>query len=68
MVGVSLIELTYLRKSPMKKVSTQKLCKGSNDGEVVVPAKSTLDFIKQFARTYYVEKSLPKTINGYCIN
>lgn len=53
----------------MKKVSTQKLCKGFDQNrKVVAPAKSTLDFLKQFARTYYVEKSLPKTINGYCIN
>ncbi|WP_185155663.1 hypothetical protein [Dysgonomonas sp. 521] len=53
----------------MKKVSTRKLCKGFDcESEVVAPAKSTMDFIKQFARTYYVEKSLPKPMNGFCIN
>lgn len=50
----------------MKKNSTQKMYKSK--GEVVVPSRSTIDFLKQFARTYYVDKALPKAINGLCIN
>lgn len=36
--------------------------------EVVVPSSKTLDFLKSFARTYYVDKSLPGQLNNFCIN
>lgn len=53
----------------MKKNYTHKLCKSVDNGrEVVAPAKSTLDFLKQFARTYYAEKSLPRSLNEFCVN
>ncbi|MDR2948353.1 MAG: hypothetical protein LBV71_04015 [Prevotella sp.] len=52
----------------MKKISTQKLCRNFEEEKVVAPSKNTLDFLKQFARTYYVEKSLPKPLNELCVN
>lgn len=51
----------------MKKISTQK-CTKEKAGKVVAPSENTLNFLKQFARSYYVEKALPKTINDFCIN
>lgn len=52
----------------MKKNSTQKMCKHFNEEKVVAPSLGTLNFLKQFARTYHVEKSLPKTLNELCLN
>jgi len=51
----------------MKKIFTPKHSEKNNE-EVVAPSDKSLDFLKQFARTYYVEKSLPKAINGLCVN
>lgn len=51
----------------MKKMSTQK-SKGGDSGKVVVPSEKTLNILKQFARAYYVEKALPKAMNGLCVN
>lgn len=52
----------------MRKSSTQKLYKSFNKEEVVVPSEKTINFLKQFARSYYVEKALPKSLNELCIN
>ena len=52
----------------MKKISTRKLCRHIEEEKVVVPSKNTLNFLEQFARTYYVEKSLPKLLNELCMN
>lgn len=49
----------------MKKSYTQKKCQ---DVKVVVPSKKTIDFLKQFARSYYVENALPNGLNGLCLN
>ena len=49
----------------MKRSFTQKKCQ---DEKVVVPSKRTIDLLKQFARTYYVENSLPSELNGLCLN
>lgn len=51
----------------MKRVFTQKRTKDEKE-MVVTPSERTLDFLKQFARTYYVEKSLPDKINTLCTN
>lgn len=51
----------------MKKISTQKN-RGGNEEKVVAPSEKTLNFLKQFARTYYVEKALPVAINNLCVN
>lgn len=53
----------------MKKTTT-KLRGDLNkkEKEVVVPSAKTLDFLKSFARTYYVEKSLPTPLNEVCVN
>jgi len=32
------------------------------------PSTKSLDFLKMFARSYKVEKALPKQINGICAN
>ncbi|MDR2956433.1 MAG: hypothetical protein LBV43_15275 [Prevotella sp.] len=50
----------------MKKMITQ--VKQRKEKEVVAPSEKTLDFLKQFARVYHVEKSLPKEISGLCTN
>lgn len=36
--------------------------------KVVVPSPKTLEFIKQFSRTYHVNDSLPRSLNGLCLN
>ena len=51
----------------MKKIFTPKDDPEKQE-KVVVPSEKTLDFLRQFARSYYVEKSLPKTVNGLCVN
>ena len=38
------------------------------DQKVVEPSVRTLDFLKSFARTYYVEKKLPEPMNSICLN
>lgn len=49
----------------MKKDFTQKKCQ---EEKVVVPSKRTIDYLKQFARSYYVENALPNKLNGFCLN
>ena len=49
----------------MKKSFTQKKYQ---DEKVVVPSKKTIDLLKQFARSYYVEHTLPNELNGLCLN
>jgi len=49
----------------MKKDSTQKCL---DKGKVVVPSANTIKFLKQFARSYYVDKKLPSKLNGLCVN
>lgn len=49
----------------MKKDFTQKKCR---KGKVVVPSRRSIDFLKQFARSYYVENTLPNKLNGFCLN
>ncbi|MBB4035033.1 hypothetical protein GGR21_000922 [Dysgonomonas hofstadii] len=51
----------------MKKIFTPKDNMKKQE-EVVVPSEKTLDFLKQFARSYYVEKSLPRAVNEICVN
>ncbi len=51
----------------MKKVFTHKNVDRKKE-EVVAPSEKTLELLKQFARAYHVEKSLPKGMNGMCIN
>ncbi|MBD8388733.1 hypothetical protein [Dysgonomonas sp. BGC7] len=51
----------------MKKIITPKDV-SKKHAEVVAPSEKTLDFLKQFAHTYYVDKSLPKDINYLCVN
>lgn len=36
--------------------------------KVVVPSDHTINFLKQLARSYFVDKTLPKSINGFCLN
>lgn len=54
----------------MKKTITPKLNKDvrPKTQEVVAPSDQTLDFLRLFARTYYVDKSLPSPINEVCVN
>lgn len=52
----------------MKKSITPKMCKGLEKKRVVAPSAETLDFIKQFARSYYVEKRLPISLSEICVN
>ncbi|MBK5722017.1 hypothetical protein JGH11_14150 [Dysgonomonas sp. Marseille-P4677] len=51
----------------MKKIFTQKQLETKKE-KVVAPSDKTLDFLKQFARTYYVEKTLSATLGGLCVN
>ena len=54
----------------MKKISTPEQCQrfDKNEKKVVAPSEKTLDFLKQFARVHYIDKSLPNAINGLCVN
>jgi hypothetical protein len=49
----------------MKKDFTQKKCQRV---KVVAPSKRSIDYLKQFARSYYVENVLPNKLNGFCLN
>ena len=49
----------------MKRSFTQKKCQ---DEKVVVPSKRTIDFLKQFAHSYYVENTLPNGLNALFMN
>ena len=49
--------------TPLRRSDLQQREKG-----VVVPSAKTLSFLKSFARTYYVEKSLPSPLGELCIN
>lgn len=51
----------------MKKVFTQENPL-KEDRVVVAPSDKTLEFLKQFARAYYVDKSLPQQVNSLCRN
>lgn len=51
----------------MKKIFTQKKTVKKEE-MVVAPSERTLDFLKQFARTYYIDKSLPRQVNSLCTN
>lgn len=51
----------------MKKITTPKDLNDKKE-KVVVPSQKTLEFIKQFSRTYYVNNSVPKELNGLCLN
>lgn len=51
----------------MKKITTPKK-KNDKKETVVVPSQKTLEFIKQFSRTYYVDNSIPKRLDGLCLN
>lgn len=56
---------------PMNESSTQKYEVGDIIDSVITeeqPSAKTIDFLKTFARTYYVEKSLPDQMNEICIN
>lgn len=54
----------------MKRIFTPKHCQSADKKEekVVAPSEKTLDFLRQFARAHYVEKTLPDTVNGLCMN
>ncbi|HBI59341.1 MAG: hypothetical protein OSJ46_02225 [Duncaniella sp.] len=62
----------------MKKISTSSTISLSietaNAGEskqiatAFRPRRSTLDFVKQFARCYHFERNLPVTIPGFVLN
>jgi len=51
----------------MKKIFTPKNSE-KKEPKVVAPSEKTMNFLKQFAHTYHVEKSLPKAINELCVN
>lgn len=55
---------------PMKKITTPKTDNSSSNAEnkVVTPTAGTLEFLKKFARTYYVEKSFPAPLNSIYVN
>lgn len=36
--------------------------------EVVVPSERTIKVLKQFARSYFVDKALPQNMSGICLN
>ena len=50
----------------MKKIITQELT--NKNQKVVAPSKQTVDFLKQFARAYSVQKELPTPLCGVCVN
>lgn len=54
----------------MRKSSTQKMykCFNKKEEKVVAPSEKTINLLKQFARSCYVEKTLPKSLNELCMN
>lgn len=51
----------------MKKDITQKKS-GLKNEKVVAPSQITLDYLKQFARTYYSDKKLAQQYNSIILN
>lgn len=54
----------------MKKIYTPESAKKNRKEEkkVVAPSDSTLEFLKLFARTCYIEQSLPQGLKEVCVN
>ncbi len=56
---------------PMKKVSTSCITdsKGKDKrAEGINPSERTLDFLRQFARTYHAEPTLDVRLCGFILN
>jgi hypothetical protein len=51
----------------MQKISTQIKCETNNQIKME-PKKSTVDFIKHFARVYYYDKMMPSGLGGVVTN
>lgn len=51
----------------MKKNITPKLL-GVKEEKVVAPSVSTLNFLKQFAHTYYTDKRIAEPLNSVILN
>lgn len=54
----------------MKRIFTPDSCDRfeKEEEKVVAPSKKTLDFLKQFARTYHAEEALPQSVNELYLN
>lgn len=52
----------------MKKTSTQSMAISPKKEEIISPRKSTIDFIKQFARSYSFNKQLQPSLGGFIAN
>lgn len=69
LIGRSIITINKKTWMPMKNDITSELNNDENKSrKVVAPSVRTLDFIKQFARSYYVEQKLPNPLSGICVN
>lgn len=52
----------------MKKSSTPRLLSEKAIVPVLTPKSSTVELLKQFARSYTYESKLPRDIGGYVLN
>ncbi len=50
----------------MKKNITHDSCKKTK--KVVAPSDKAINYIKAFARAYYVDETLSKPLNTVCVN
>lgn len=52
----------------MQKTSTPFNVEGSKTQQTLTPRKSTVDFIKQFARAYSYSRRMPSGLGGFVVN
>ncbi len=52
----------------MKKIATPRQLSKKANNPIVEPKSSTVELLKQFARSYTYENKLPKNLGGYIMN
>lgn len=67
---LALYKYKRLKELPMDENFTleKKNAKNSDRKESMQPKKSTLEFLKQFARVYHAEMQLDSTLRGIVLN
>ena len=52
----------------MQKTSTQLKMEGREVQQSVMPRKSTMDFLKNYARAYSYNRMMPEGLRGFGVN
>jgi hypothetical protein len=50
------------------EITKRNFSAGEDNVQGLNPKKQTLSFVKQFARSYHLEKKLPPALNGMILN